>query len=108
MKSILSAIALVAALGLAGGVAAQDAMSTPMQDNAMSGGAMAPDAMMMTPDQMLAACVEKAGAAADAMKQDEDKKMCQGAYDLLMGDQAMTSEPMANDAMAAEPMAPAQ
>ena len=101
MKSILSAIALVAALGVAGAVQAEDAMA-PMQDNAMSGGAMSSDAMMMTPDQMMAMCLEKAAMAADAMMKTEDEKACHTAHDLLMGD-AMTG----NDAMTGGAMAPA-
>lgn len=102
MKSILSAIALVAALGVAGGAVAEDAMA-PMQSDAMSSGEM-----MMTPDQMMAMCLEKAAMATDAMAKGEDEKACHTVHNLLMGDSAMMSGPMANDAMAGGAMAPAQ
>ncbi len=66
MKTILSALAFAAALGLAGNVAAQDAMATPMAGDAMAaepmaGSAMAADPMAMTAAEMLTACLEKAG-----------------------------------------------
>lgn len=103
MKSILSAVALVAAMGF-GPALAEDAMA-PMQDNAMSGGAMAggamsSDAMMMTPDQMMAMCLEKAAMATDAMMKTDDEKACHTVHDLLMGDTMMEGGAMSGGAMA--------
>ncbi|MBN9315568.1 MAG: hypothetical protein J0I99_07520 [Devosia sp.] len=99
MKSILSALALVAAMGVAGGASAEDAMA-PMQDNAMSGGAMSSDAMMMTPDQMMAMCLEKAATATDATTKTEDEKACHTVHNLLMGDDMMSGDAMSGGAMA--------
>ena len=65
MKTMLSALALAATLGFAGNVAAEDAMATPMAAEPMAGDAMAADPMAMTPDEMLKACLEKAGMEAD-------------------------------------------
>lgn len=96
MKSILSAIAI--AVGLAGGAVAEDAMA-PMQDNAMSG-AMSSDAMMMTPDQMMAMCLEKAAMASDAMAKEEDTKACNKVHELLTGDAMMGGDAMSGGAMA--------
>lgn len=98
MKSILSAVALVAAMGF-GPALAEDAMA-PMQDNAMSGGAMSSDAMMMTPDQMMAMCLEKAAMATDAMMKTDDEKACHTVHDLLMGDAMMDGGAMSGGAMA--------
>lgn len=98
MKSILSAVALVAAMGF-GPALAEDAMA-PMQDNAMSGGAMSSDAMMMTPDQMMAMCLEKAAMATDAMMKTDDEKACHTVHDLLMGDTMMEGGAMSGGAMA--------
>lgn len=99
MKSILSAIAVVAALGIVGGANAEDAMA-PMQDNAMAGGAMSAEPMMMTPDQMMAMCLEKAAMATDAMAKTEDEKACHTVHDLLMGDAMMDGGDMSGGAMA--------
>jgi hypothetical protein len=98
MKSILSAVALVAAFGF-GPALAEDAMA-PMQDNAMSGGAMSSDAMMMTPDQMMAMCLEKAAMATDAMMKTDNEKACHTVHDLLMGDTMMEGGAMSGGAMA--------
>lgn len=105
MKSTLLALITVAALG-SGAAVAQDAMSSPMQGNAMASD------MMMTPDQMMAMCIEKAGMATDAMMKADNEKACHTVHDLLMSD-AMMSQPMAPDAMAPNAMsgaamAPAQ
>jgi hypothetical protein len=104
MKTILIAFATIAALG--GTAYAQDAMSSPMQGDAMSG------EMMMTPAQMMAMCLDKAAMAADAMAQEEGTKACNTVQTLLMGE-AMMSTPMSGDAMApgamaGDAMAPAQ
>ncbi|ODT07586.1 MAG: hypothetical protein ABS35_44830 [Kaistia sp. SCN 65-12] len=100
MKTILSALALAAALGVAGNVAAEDAMATPMAGDAMAAEPMAGDAMM-SPEDMLKACLDKAAMEADAMKKDEATKAC-NATQPMAGD-AMSATP--GDAMSAEPMA---
>lgn len=106
MKSTLLALALtVAALG-SGAAIAQDTMSSPMQSDAMGSD------MMMSPDQMMSMCLEKAAMATDAMMKADNEKACHTVHDLLMGD-AMMSQPMAPDAMAPSAMsggamAPAQ
>lgn len=107
MKSILSALALVAAMGVAGVAQAEDAMSTPMAGDAMSNDAMGGDAMSsMTPDEMLAACLAKAEMETDSMKKDEAGKACHDAHNMAMegdamgGDSMMSSEPMTDGAMA--------
>lgn len=96
MKAVLSTLAptlaLLAALGFAGHVAAEDAMATPMAGDAMAAEPMAGDAMT-SPEDMLKACLDKAGMEADAMKKDEATKACH------------TAAPMAGDAMSAAPMA---
>lgn len=101
MKSVLFALTVALGLGAAGIAVAQDAMATPMQSDAMSGGEM-----MMTPGQMMAMCLEKAAMAADAMTKDEGAKACHTVQSLLMGD-AMMSQPMGTDAMSGGAMAPA-
>lgn len=100
MKSMLSTLALVAALGLAAPALAEDAMATPMATDAMATDAMAADAMM-SPDEMLAVCLEKAGMETDTMKMDEATKACHDTHN-------MAGDAMAGDAMAADAMAPAQ
>lgn len=96
MKAVLSTLAptlaLLAALGFAGHVAAEDAMATPMAGDAM-----------MSPEDMLKACLDKAGMEADAMKKDEASKACHTAPMAAMGGDAMSAAP--GDAMSAAPMA---
>ena len=110
MKTLISTLALAATFGFGGVAFAQDAMA-PAAD------AMAPmsgDMMntMMTPNDMLAACLKHAGMLADAMAQDAGKKTCNDAMMLAMaapmGTDGMAA-PMATDGMAADPgaMAPA-
>lgn len=97
------ALALAATLALSGASLAQDAMSTPMQGDAMAPDSMAGDAMApMDADKMLADCLEKAGMEADAMKKDEATRACHAEHD-AMGSDAMAPAP---DAMGGA-MAPA-
>lgn len=93
MKTVISALALAATLGFAGTVAAEDAMATPMATDAMAG-----EAMAMSPEDMLKACLDKAGMETDAMKKDEATKACNAATPMA-GD-AMSATPMADGAMA--------
>ena len=106
MKAVLSTLAptlaLLAALGFAGHVAAEDAMATPMAGDAMAAEPMAGDAMM-SPEDMLKACLDTAGMEADAMKKDEASKACHTAPMAAMGGDAMSAAP--GDAMSAAPMA---
>ena len=81
MKHALSTLALVCALGFGGAALAEDAMSTPMANDAMAGDAMATDAPMSA-DEMLAACLVKAEAEMDAMKKDEATKKCHDAHNM--------------------------
>ena len=112
MKTLISTLAITAALVLGGPAVAQDAMSTPMADDAMASDAMGGDAMSsMTPDEVLAACLEKAGMETDAMKRDEATKACHDAHTGAMEGDAMGGDAMmSTDGMAADPgaMAPAQ
>lgn len=113
MKTLISTLALVACFGFAGSALAQDAMAPAADAMApMAADAMAPmsgDMMntMMTPNQMLEACLKNAGMLADAMAQDTGKKTCNDAIALAMGapmgGDAMA--PMGGDAMAADPAA---
>ncbi len=118
MKTLISTLALVACLGFTGAALAQDAMA-PATD-AMAPDAMAPmadDAMAaMTPEEMLTACLEKAGMEMDAMKKDEAGKACHDAHKMAdpMATDAMApmatdgmAAPMATDSMAADPAATA-
>jgi hypothetical protein len=91
--------------GMMGPVLAEDAMSTPMSGDAMapmSGDAMAPMSgdmanTMMTPNDMLAACLKNAGMLNGTEAQDAGKKTCNDAMALAMGNM---SAPMGGDAMA--------
>lgn len=96
MKTLIAAALCVA--GMTGAAFAEDAMSTPMAGAAMAA-PMSGDMMntMMTPNDMLAACLKHAAMLADAMAQDAGKKTCNDAMSLAMG------TPMGGDAMA--PMA---
>ncbi len=106
MKSTILALALIVAAFGSGAAIAQDAMSSPMSTDAMG------TEMMMTPDQMMAMCLEKAAMAADAMMQADNTKACHTVHDLLMADAMMSSpmapEAMAPNAMSGDAMAPAQ
>lgn len=97
MKTLIAAALCVA--GMTGAAFAEDAMSTPMAGDAMATPMASGDMMntMMTPNDMLASCLEHAGMLADAMAQDAGKKTCTDAMSLAMG------TPMGGDAMA--PMA---
>jgi hypothetical protein len=121
MKTLISTLALVACFGFVGSALAQDAMApaadamAPMAADAMA--PMAADAMapmsgdmmstMMTPNQMLEACLKNAGMLADAMAQDAGKKTCNDAIALAMGTPMAgdAMAPMGGDAMAADPAA---
>lgn len=96
MKTLIAAALCVA--GMTGAAFAEDAMATPMAGDAMAT-PMSGDMMntMMTPNDVLAACLKHAGMLADAMAQDAGKKTCNDAMSLAMG------TPMGGDAMA--PMA---
>ena len=99
MKSMLSVVALASLLAGGGVALAEEAMSTPMQGEAMAGDAMSP----MSADETLEACLAKARMEADSMKQDEAAKACNDAHNAMVpgGDAMMSSEPMAGgDAMA--------
>lgn len=117
MKTLISTIALVACFGFVGSALAQDAMAPAADAMApMAADAMAPmsapvsgDMMstMMTPNQMLEACLKNAGMLADAMAQDAGKKTCNDAMALAMGTPMAgdAMAPMGGDAMAADPAA---
>jgi hypothetical protein len=104
MKTLIAAALCVA--GMMGTAFAEDAMA-PAAD------AMAPmsgDMMntMMTPNDMLAACLKNAGMLADAMAQDAGKKTCNDAMALAMGAPMMGGDamaPMDTNGMAADPAA---
>jgi hypothetical protein len=95
MKTVIYALAVAASLGLGGAALAEDKMAAPMADT------------MMTPAQMLETCQKNAGMAADAMKQDEGKKVCQEAYDMTMGTMGDAMAP-ADTMKPADSMAPAK
>ncbi len=71
---------------------AGDAMSAPMSSDAMATGDMANT--MMTPNQMLEACLKHAGMLDGMAAQEAGKKTCNDAMALAMG------TPMGGDAMA--------
>jgi len=114
MKSFISTLALAATFGFGGVAFAEDAMAPAADAMApMSGDMMS---TMMTPNDMLAACLKNAGLLADAMAQDAGKKTCNDAMMLAMGPMSADNmAPMATDSMAAPmatdgmaaPMAPA-
>ena len=106
MKTLISTLALTAALAFSGFATAEDAMAPAADAMApMASDAMAPDAMSsMTPDEVLAACLEKAGMEMDTMKKDDATKACHDAHNMApMATDGMAA-PMATDGMAA-PMA---
>lgn len=101
MRMLIAAALCVA--GMMGPVLAEDAMA-PMADDAMAPGAMADT--MMSPNQMLEACLKNAGMLDGMAAQDAGRKTCHDAFALAMGESAMMSSPMAP--MPADGMAPAQ
>jgi hypothetical protein len=89
MKTLIAAALCVA--GMMGAALAEDAMA-PMSGDTM-----------MSPNQMLEACLKNAGMLDGMDAQEAGKKTCNDAMALAMGDHSMMSSPMSDDAMA--PMA---
>jgi len=107
MKTLIAAALCVA--GMSGAAFAEDAMApagdamaAPMASDAMApmSGDMANT--MMTPNQMLEACLKHAGMLDGMDAQEAGKKTCNDAMAMAMGTDAMA--PMSTDGMSAPAM----
>lgn len=109
MKTLIAAALMLAVF--AGPALAEDAMA-PMSTDAMAPMTSSDMAnTMMSPNNMLAACLKNAGLLDGMAAQEAGKTTCNEAFSLAMGDTAMMSGgAMSTDGMAADPgaMAPAQ